>query len=193
MTEDNDAKSDTNCMDQEPVKKCLKCGKPLMNLEKEVGMCADCAVKEPQKALPAPNKDEMYHLNIDVRDLFTKIPQHECAENEMTWHSQEEMSKEFIELKGELMILAMYIARHINEGPEVKDNVNKRLILSRQILGMILDNLSITGYDAYGMLIEMQQSLFMRIDGRKQIMVLLAQMEQAKAIAAQKQSAHYTS
>lgn len=185
MTEDRDIR-------EEP-KLCSKCGKPLLNSEtQKLGVCADC-LKLQQTALPAPNEDEMYHLNINVRELFTKIPIHETPENQQTWHHQEEMSKEYMDLRGELTILALYIARACNEGPEVNENVNKRIILARTVLGMIIDNLAITGYDAYGMIIEMQQSLFMRVDGKKQIMAILTQIEQAKAIAAQKQSQGYTS
>lgn len=174
-------------------KYCSKCGKPLIN--QTLDLCGDC-LKLEKTALPAPEQvddKETFHLDINIKDLFTKIPPYETAENQRIWSCQEEQSKEYMELRGKLTVLAMYIARSINEGPEVKDNINKRLVLARSIIGLIFDNVAITGYDAYGILIEMQQSLFMRVDGRKYIMALLAQIEQTRATAAQKQFQGYTS
>jgi hypothetical protein len=169
MTEDNDVKSETDCMDQKK--------------------------DEPQKALPAPEekKRQILNLSIDVEDLFTKIPQIVTPENQRVWASHKEMSEGYIKLNQHLQVLAMYIARSCNEGPEVKDNINKRVILARTVLGMIVDNLAITGYDAYGMLVEMQQDLFMKVDGKKHIINTLAQVEQAKAEIAQEKAHSYTS
>lgn len=150
--------------------------------------------QEPQKSLPAPEKKkQVLHLDIDIENLFTSIPPHVTPDNQKVWKCQQELSEDYKKLNQQLQILGMYIARACNEGPEVKDNVNKRIILASTVIRMIVDNLAITGYDAYGMLIELQQDLFMKVDGKRHILNVLAEIEQAKEEMAKEQADSYTS
>lgn len=151
--------------------------------------------QEPQKALPAPDekKRQVLRLELDLENLFTKIPIPITPENQGIWKSKEEMSEGYIKLNRDLQCLAMYIARSCNEGPEVKDNVNKRLALISTVLKVIFDNLAVTGYDAYGLLAEMQLDIYMKISGRRHIINTLAQIEEAKEELAQEKASDYTS
>lgn len=150
---------------------------------------------EKHEVLPAPEekKRQVLHLDIDLEDLFTKIPQHIMPENESIWKKREDMSEEYVKMNQQLQVLAMFIARTCNEGPEVKDNVNKRLALISTILRVIIDNLSITGYDAYGLLSELMQDTYMRISGKKHIINVLAQVEEVKEKIAKEKAGEYTS
>jgi len=151
---------------------------------------------EPPKMLPPPeekNKNHILNLSINIEELFLHIPDKVPPSNQEVWHSSKEMSDEYKKLNQTLQVLAMYIARQCNEGPEVKDNINKRLILTRTILGIIIDNLAITGYDCYGMLLEMLQDTFMKISGRRHILSVLSQVEDMKEELAKKQAEGYTS
>jgi hypothetical protein len=148
---------------------------------------------ESPKALPPPEeKKKIFQINIDLEKLAEP---HKCnvPENQIVWQSKKEMSKEYLELNKELQILALYIAKCCNEGPEVKDNINKRLVLARIVFGIILDNLAVTGYDAYGMLLEMLQDTYMKISGKRIILDTIAQISQAQEQYSQGKSQDYTS
>lgn len=149
---------------------------------------------ESHEALPAPEKKrQVLHLDIDLEDLFTKIPQHIVPENQEMWKKREDMSEAYIKMNQELQVLSMFIARACNEGPEVKDNINKRLALASTVLRVIIDNLSITGYDAYGLLSELMQDTYMRVSGIRHITNIIAQVEGAKEELAKENASKYTS
>jgi hypothetical protein len=148
---------------------------------------------EENKESPAPNGEEkkhnMMHLDIDLTELFTHIPD---IKTEEIWKSKEEMSEDYVKLAQMLQLLAVYMARNINEGPEVKDNTSKRILLARTILGVLINNLAISGYDVYGILTEITQETFMKITGRKFILQALGQIAQASQIESKKRSQDYT-
>ena len=150
---------------------------------------------EKREALPAPEekKKQMLHLDIDLEDLFTKIPPHVTPENQAIWKNKIDMSEDYIKLNRTLQVLAMYLARACNEGPEVKDNINKRLALVSTILRVLFDNLAITGYDAYGLLAELLMDTHMKISGKRHVINILAQIEEMKEQIAQEKSSEYTS
>jgi hypothetical protein len=154
---------------------------------------------ESPKMLPAPEakseekKKNTLELSIDIKDLFTNIPEIVAPEDQCVWQYKEEMTEEYIKMNQTLQILGMYIARMCNEGPEVKDNINKRLLLLRTVLGMIMDHVAITGYDAYGLLFEMLQDTFMKVSGRKHVEGILQQIEREQIMNAQKRANDYTS
>jgi DNA-directed RNA polymerase subunit RPC12/RpoP len=181
--------------------KCSVCGCPLILDEtRTLGKCLDCLKKEDEKskALPAlekkeENKQNVLSLSIDLDALYGKVPKYETPENQDVWKNKEEMSPEYIKLNQTLQILAMFIARNCNEGPEVKDNINKRLALISTVLRVIVDNLAITGYDCYGLLTELLQDMYLKVSGKKHILRILAQIEQMQEQLAQEKSEEYTS
>lgn len=148
---------------------------------------------EPQKSLPAPEekKKQVLNLSIDLKELYN-IPQFTVPENQVVWQRREDMSPDYMKLNQTLQILAMYIARSCNEGPEVKDNVTKRLILVRTVIGIIMDNIAITGYDAYGLLTEMLQETFMKISGRRHILGVISEVKEEREQEAQEKAREYT-
>lgn len=151
--------------------------------------------EEPPKALPAPEekKRQVLHLDIDLEDLFTKVPRCVVPENQSIWASKADMSEDYIKLNQELQVLSMYIARACNEGPEVKDNINKRLSLISTVLRIMLGNLAITGYDAYGLLAELLQDTYMKVSGKKHILNILARIDEAKEEISKEKAQEYTS
>jgi hypothetical protein len=162
LTEDNDVKSDTNCMDQTP---------------------------------PAEKKEEKKHilsLNIDLDELvkFPKIP---IPANQSVWQTQSDMSEDYKKLNQTLVVLAIYIARSCNEGPEVKDNINKRLMLVTTVVRTMLENMNISGYDCYGLLAEILQDFHLKISGRKYIEKILEDIKAEKEEIAQEKLHDYTS
>lgn len=151
----------------------------------------DLSEKQPEDKKPEENKVEekkeqekkehpTLRLEIDLDELVSHTPTTKIPECQQVWKSREDMSKEYIELHHVLQILALYIARNINEGPEVNENINKRLILARIIFGTILDNLAITGYDAFGLLTDMLHDSYMKVNGRKFILQTIAQVAAAE-------------
>ncbi|GEM_PF-5079389 len=151
--------------------------------------------KEEQKVVE--KKNEILHLDIDVQNLFKEISNITVPDNQKVWDGPQDMSPEYKALNHSLQILAVFLAHECNTGPEVKDNVNKRLILARGILGVFLDNLQVTGYDCYGMLSEIHQDLYMRINGTKYVLNCMSQVaaaqEAMKKKIATEQSSKYTS
>lgn len=151
---------------------------------------------EPQKMLPEPEKKEdkknIFVLNIDLDELmkFPKIP---IPENQTVWQVKGDMSPDYIKLSQSLQVLAIYIARCCNEGPEVKDNVNKRLMLLHTILQLILENMNISGYDCYGLLTDLLQDFHMKISGRKYVGKILQDIKKEEEQIAQEKAQEYTS
>lgn len=134
-------------------------------------------------------KHEVMHLDIDLTELFSHIPD---VKTEELWKTKEDMTEDYKKLVHMLSLLAVYIARNINEGPEVKDNTSKRILLARTIMGMLIHNLAISGYEVYGILTEITQETFMEITGKKFILQALSQVAQASQADGIKHSRDYT-
>jgi hypothetical protein len=155
---------------------------------------------EQPKALPAPEPEKkeekkriILNFSIDVEELYNNIPEQTTPENQKLWASQEEMSEEYREMCGMLEILTFFIARQCNEGPEVKDNTNKRMVLVRTIFGILMENLHITGYDCYGLLNEMLHDYYMKLSGSRHIMNAIFALQKRKEQEGVIKSKDYTS
>lgn len=166
-------------MSEKQNKKCSKCGKPLLNPETQnLGECADCL-----------GKHEVIHFDIDFQQLMNHVPNIKPPEE--IWKTKSEMSEDYLKLLHRLSVLTIYLAQNINEGPEVKDNMNKRLILARIIIGMLLENLAVTAYDVYGILTEVTHDIFMNVNGRSHIIQTIAQMRAMEEEVRRKKSGQY--
>jgi hypothetical protein len=132
----------------------------------------------------------IFQIDIDLEKL-AQPHNAETPENQAIWENRKEMSDEYLKMSHELQILALYMAKCCNEGPEVKDNVNKRLVLVRLLLGMLLDNLAITGYDAYGMLLELLMDTYMKVSGRRHMLSTIAQVMKIQDELNKEKSASY--
>ena len=150
--------------------------------DKKCENCSECKEGKEHKIL---------HIDIDLDELINHTPTTKIPDNQEIWHSREDMTKDYVELHKGLQILALYIASNINEGPEVNDNISKRLVLTRTILGTIIDNLAITGYDAFGLLTDMLFDAYMKVNGRKFIIQTMAQVAAAEEEMRKKQSESY--
>jgi len=144
---------------------------------------------------PEENKEKkknILSLVIDLDELM-KFPKTEVPENQTVWQTKEDMSEDYIKLNQNLQVLAIYIARCCNEGAEVKDHINKRLMLISMVIRVILENLNISGYDCYGLLTEILQDFYLKINGRRHIEKFLKEIIKEKECISQIKSRDYTS
>ena len=135
-------------------------------------------------------KKNVFTFSIDLDELV-KRSEFVLPQNQDTWHKAEDMSPEYNEMMNCLSILALYLAKSCNEGPEVKDNCTKQIITVKTILEIFLTNLSITGYMAYGLLTELLLDSYMKISGKQQTISLLKHIQKNAAKKAVEKSIKY--
>ena len=135
-------------------------------------------------------KKNIFTLSIDLDELV-KRNEFVLPPNQDTWHKVEDMSPEYNEMMNYLSILALYLAKSCNEGPEVKDNCTKQIITVKTILEIFLTNLNITGYMAYGLLTELLLDSYMKISGKQQTISLLKHIQKSAAKKAVEKSSVY--
>lgn len=156
------------------------------------GDAEKCVVTDEVKGVAEKKKNQMT-LTIDLDQLYDNVPKYECPENQRLWASQAEISQEYQKMVGTLSIIATFMARTCNEGPEVKDNVTKRLITVKTVLDTFLQNLSLTGYDIYGLLTESLHDAYMDISGRQKTVKLLREIQEKSSKLGAKKAKEYTS
>jgi hypothetical protein len=148
---------------------------------------------EVPKALPEPEKKKnCINVMINLDELYENIPSIPTPENQTLWTSVEEMSPEYQKINTLLQILMFFVARTCNESAEVKENVAKRMMLVRQLLGVLIDNLNLTGYAKYGILTEVLQDTYMSISGKRYIKKMLKAQARKEHLSIEK-SKPYTS
>lgn len=149
---------------------------------------------EQPKMLPSPEekkeKKNILFVTIDLEELV-KFPKPIVPENQRIWQTKEDMSPDYIKLNQTLQMLSLHIARCCNEGPEVKDNINKRLVLVSTVIRIIIENLNISGYDCYGLLTEILQDIHLKIGGRKQIEKILEDIKEEEEHLSQEKVKDY--
>lgn len=114
-------------------------------------------------------------LNVDELDNL-KVP---SLDEKMfkVWENPEEISKEYIELQRMTNLVARYLAACCNEGPEVKDNISKRMILIKSILHEFLAHVAINGWMLYGLLSEFSKDIYADISGTQKTIELLKKIQ----------------
>lgn len=147
----------------EPKKEiCPKCGIPI-----DICICEKLD-KEHQKI-------KQQEPIIVPRDMNTK--KYECPENERCWSTPNEWSPEFEKMLNDLGFIVSYIAKNLNEGPEVKDNTNKRLIALRAVLKTLLSSTLLNSYQRYGLLSQLLIETYIEDRERKILEIMQAQMQ----------------
>lgn len=125
-------------------------------------------------------------LNLD--ELDTQPTNRRMPPNCEVWDKGEDMSSELIEMLTNLKYLMIYIARCINEGPEVKDNIMKRVIAIRILLDDFFYELNVNGYLLWGILYETMNNYYMNLTGKQKVIDIIRQIQIRKnQIEAQKQ------
>lgn len=145
--------------------------------------------KEPIKEEPKKN---VLHLEINL-DTLNDALKIETPANQSIWKDDTEMSEEYKLMLSTLCIIAKYIARVCNEGPEVKDNINKRLVTIKTIMDTFTNNLAINGYNLYGLLAENLHDAYMKISGTHQIISAVKKMQAKSERLSMEKSKIYTS
>lgn len=114
------------------------------------------------------NIDEL--SNIKLSELDTKMFG--------VWKTPDEVSQEYIKLQYTTGIIARYLASCCNEGPEVKDNLSKRMILTKSILHEFLAHVGINGWMLYGLLFEFQHDIYIDISGSQKVINRLKMIQE---------------
>jgi hypothetical protein len=115
-------------------------------------------------------------IELDLDDL-EKPTEYQSIPNYEVWEKEEDMSPEFTEMITNLRYLMIYIARCMNEGPEVKDNVMKRMVAIRTLLDEFFNNININGYLLWGILYETMSNCYMNLTGRQKVIDILRQIQ----------------
>jgi len=90
-----------------------------------------------------------------------------------SWANPKAMSKEYLEMTGELLTMARYIALRLNQGPETEESVVKRTSTLKAVLYEIITHTFMDGYHRYGMLYELLMDIYMDIGGKAKTVQLL--------------------
>jgi hypothetical protein len=137
-------------------------------------------------------KKNIMTLQFDLDEL-QKASSCEVPDNQKVWTNQNEMSPEYQNLLGILNILALYVAKACNDGPEVRDNSTKRLVTVKTFLSMMFDNLNLNGYNMYGLLTELLYDRYMAISGKQQTISLLKRIQNRAERLGSAKAKSYTS
>jgi hypothetical protein len=68
------------------------------------------------------------------------------------WTSNKEMSDEYKEMMKTISIMANQICVQLNEGPEVKDSISKRILSLDSIIKILLSRTFLSVYDRVGII-----------------------------------------
>ena len=120
------------------------------------------------------NRKIIIELDLDVLD---KPTERQIMPNCDIWEKEEDMSPEFAQMMESLRYVMIYLARCMNEGPEVKDNVMKRSIAIRSLLDEFFMNVNINGYLLWGILYETMGNCYMNLTGRNKVLDIIRQIQ----------------
>jgi len=90
-----------------------------------------------------------------------------------SWNSSADMSEEYKEMLGELSSIANYITYRLNEGPETKESIVKRVLTLRAIILELLDNTFLDGFHRYGLLTDILCDIWMDTSGKSKVNLLI--------------------
>jgi hypothetical protein len=130
------------------------------------------------------NKTEKKPDIVIPRD--TKFGEYEIPEQLKVWDSPNSYSKEYGETMEDLSAICDYIAKLLNEGPEIKESVAKRMLTLRAVMKTIIMKTFCNNFNRIGLL---QQMIF-DIQYEQQMKIALAayqrQMQAQEAIEKEK-------
>jgi len=128
--------------------------------------------EEPKKEKKKERK-LTFELNLDELDNPIERRMQQGCE---IWQKDTDITPEFKDMMENLKYLSKYLAVCINEGPEVKDNIMKRMVALKLVIEEIFQNVNINGYLAYGILFETLGDVYMNISGKQKTIGLLRQL-----------------
>jgi hypothetical protein len=131
-------------------------------------------------------------LELDLDELDKPVERRVQQGCEI-WQKDEDLSPEFKDLMENLKYISKYLAVCVNEGPEVKDNIMKRMVAIKLVIEEIFQNVNINGYLAYGILFETLGDVYMSISGKQKTVGLLKQLFSKGEELAKQKSEKYVS
>jgi hypothetical protein len=137
-------------------------------------------------------KERKLVIELDLDELDKPI-ERKTQQGCEIWQKDEDVSPEFQEFIENLKYLSKYLAVCVNEGPEVKDNIMKRMVALKLVIEEFFQNLNINGYLAYGMLFETLGDVYMNISGKQKTIGLLRQIFNRGEQLAKQKSEKYVS
>jgi len=146
------------------------------------------AAEEKKDEKKKENRKIVIELDLDVLD---KPTERQIIPNCNVWEKEEDISPEFAQMMESLRYVMIYLARCMNEGPEVKDNIMKRAIAIRSLLDEFFMNVNINGYLLWGILYETMSNCYMNLTGRNKVLDIIRQIQMRKLqmeVQKQKQS-----
>jgi len=133
--------------------------------------------KQPESEQKIEKEKHFLNLKLNVDELDNiKVPD---LDEKMfgVWEKGDQISDEYVELQRMTTLLARYLAACCNEGVEVKDNVSKRMILTKSILREFLIHVGINGWMLYGLLSEFSHDVYQDISGTQKTLELLKRIQ----------------
>lgn len=95
-------------------------------------------------------------LTIDITDLSSKC---KTPKNMEIWTKDNPMSKKVEKLIDECTNLVAYMAKRLNEGPEVKTNIMKRASITKALIQFLIKQVYLDNFHRLGMLDQIMYDL----------------------------------
>lgn len=108
----------------------------------------------------------------------------EIPENLKSWDTLDEQSPEYKDATNELDAVTTYIANLLNEGPEMKENMGKRVVTFKAVLQTLIKKVFVSNIERIGVLNQLIFSIQYEQEVRKMAMAYQAQLEAEKKKAA---------
>ncbi len=112
----------------------------------------------------------------------TKFGEYEVPDQLKVWDGPESYTKEYGEMMADLSALCDHIAKQLNEGPEVKDSVAKRVLTLRAVIKTIMMKTFCNNFNRVGLL---EQMIFDIMYEQQMKIALAAYQRQMQAQAQQ--------
>lgn len=94
-------------------------------------------------------KKDRITLTVDITNLASRC---KTPRNMRVWDRDNPMSEQVEKLINECTNLIFYIAKRLNEGPEVKTNIMKRALVTKAIIQCLLTQTCLDDLHRYGIL-----------------------------------------
>lgn len=107
-------------------------------------------------------KDEKKGFNINDYILVPKNPimnNYKIPKSMKMWGRGEKQSQEYMDMLGEISACVGYVAKLLNEGPEVNESVAKRTSTLKVVVEALLKCVFLNGFDKQGVLTEISNEM----------------------------------
>jgi hypothetical protein len=97
-------------------------------------------------------KKEIKKKDIVIPMDLLMLTNLKTPDNLRTWESFDEQSPEYQEMTLELDAITTFIANQLNEGPELKENMGKRVMTFKAVLRTLIKKVFMSNIDRVGVL-----------------------------------------